>query len=197
MQVQLVNDIIILVEQMEIKITLLLLLITLAHAEETVPSILFISSDPSKVEVPVVSSIRGGKLLYIKVNGHDPNPTGNLVYVGTHQCHIPSDGVTDTFITCVTGDLGPDASDQNNLQVTLISYGVAVTTSSPYLVNYKGNKTPYLRDVYPSAGFAGSTINLLGKHRITDLGDGLRNMGDIVKLTLGDDICDRFDIDQG
>lgn len=182
---------------MEIKITLLLLLIVYGQTTQVAaPSILFISGDPSSVVVPVVSSLRGGKLLYIKANGHSLDPTRNLVYVGTHQCHIPADGVTDTFVTCLTGDLGPDATDQNNLKVTLISDGLSTTTSSPNVVHYKSSSTPYLRDIYPSAGFAGSTVNILGMHRISDLGDGLRFLGDVVQINLGDDICDRFDIAQ-
>ena len=84
---------------MEIKITLVLLLLVLAQAEQTPLSILSVSSDPASVVNPVYSSLRGGKMIYIKAQGHSPDPADNLVYVGTIQCNIPSDGVTDTFIS--------------------------------------------------------------------------------------------------
>lgn len=39
-------------------------------------------------------------MIYIKAQGHSPDPSDNLVYVGTIQCAVPADGVTDTFISC-------------------------------------------------------------------------------------------------
>ena len=35
---------------------------------------------------------------------------------------------------------------------------------------------------------------MAGYHRIQNLGDGLRDMGDVIKLLLGNDLCSRFDI---
>ena len=134
-------------------------------------------------------------MIYLKVSGHSPDPSDNLVYVGTFPCIIPSDGVTDTFSACETGDTLLE-SNLNNLPVTLISYGRSVTTSYPNTVYYQTGWTPQLKDVFPSAGIAGSTVNLLGTHRITDLGDGLRDMGDITRIRLGEDLCSRFDIEQ-
>jgi hypothetical protein len=133
--------------------------------------------------------------IYIKAMGHSPNPSNNLVYVGTYPCIIPSDGVTDTFISCVTGDTG-STTDINNLPVTLISSGAAFTTSSPNTVSYQNAYTPQLNDVFPSAGYGGSNVNLYGIHDISNLGDGMRNMGDITKLLLGQDLCSRFDVAQ-
>lgn len=69
---------------MEIKITFLLALLVLAQATERTPlSILSVSSDPATVTNPVYSSLRGGKMIYIKAQGHSPDPSDNLVYVGT------------------------------------------------------------------------------------------------------------------
>jgi hypothetical protein len=133
--------------------------------------------------------------IYIKAMGHSPNPSDNLVYVGVIPCIIPSDGVTDTFISCVTGDTG-STTDINNLQVTLISLGAFTISSYPNTVSYQGAYTPQLKDVFPSAGYGGSNVNLYGIHDITNLGDGLRNMGDIIKLSLGKDLCSRFDVTQ-
>lgn len=53
-----------------------------------------------------------------------------------------------------------------------------------------------LNAIFPTAGFAGTTVNLYGINRISNLGDGLRDMGDIEKIKLGQDICSRFDIQQ-
>lgn len=50
--------------------------------------------------------------------------------------------------------------------------------------------------MYPTAGFAGSVVNYYGTHEISDLGDGLRDMGSIVRLSIGEDLCSRFDIQQ-
>ena len=180
---------------MEIKITILLVLLVLGHAEQTPLSIISVSGDPATVSNPIYSSLRGGKMIYINAMGHSPDPNDNLVYVGTTKCIVPSDGVTDTFISCETGDTG-SFTNLNNQPVTLISYGTAVTTNYPNTVYYQTGSTPELKGIYPSAGFGGSMINLYGKHEISDLGDGLRFMGDVVKISLGEDICSRFDIEQ-
>lgn len=184
---------------MDIKITFLLLLVLLAHSQEQVKtplSILYVSSDPGTIVRPVYSSLRGGRMIYIKATGHSPDPSDNLVYVGTFPCIVPSDGVTDTFISCETGDTG-STLDINNLPVTLISYGTAVTSSYPNSVYYRDyGYTPQLRDVFPSAGFAGRSVNLYGIHRISDLGDGLRFMGNVTRIRLGEDMCSRFDVQQ-
>jgi hypothetical protein len=81
------------------------------------------------------------------------------------------------------------------LPITLISSGAVFTTYS-YRCNYRTSSTPQIRDIFPSAGFAGSYVNIYGIHAITNLGDGLRDMGDIISLKLGNDICSRFDIYQ-
>ena len=135
-------------------------------------------------------------MIYIKAMGHSPDPTQNLVYVGSIQCIVPADGVTDTFISCVTGDSG-SSTDVTNLPVTLISSGTLVSSTGNSYVNYLRSATPQLDTVYPSAGFGGQNVNLYGVHRISNIGDGLRNMGDIKKLSLGGDLCSRFDVNQG
>lgn len=87
-------------------------------------------------------------------------------------------------------------SDTNNQKVSVISNGKTVSSSSPNLVSYKVSATPELTDIFPSAGFAGSSINLLGKHEISNLGDGLRRFGDVIEIKLGNDICSRLDVEQ-
>lgn len=39
-------------------------------------------------------------------------------------------------------------------------------------------------------------INFYGIHRVTYLGDGLRDMGEIEQLKIGSDLCNGFDIVQ-
>ena len=48
----------------------------------------------------------------------------------------------------------------------------------------------------PTAAFGGQNVNLYGVHGISNIGDGLRSMGDITKLLLGNDLCSRFDVVQ-
>lgn len=74
--------------------------------QKIAPKIISISSSPNSIVAPVYSSLRGGALVYIKAIGHNPISGNNLVYVGNYPCNIPSDGVTDTFITCETSDSG-------------------------------------------------------------------------------------------
>jgi len=80
--------------------------------------------------------------------------------------------------------------------VTLISSGSSVTSSGYNLVSYLRSWTPQLNGVYPIAAYGGQNVNLLGVHDISNLGDDLRNMGDITKLLLGNDLCSRFDVIQ-
>jgi len=69
------------------------------------------------------------------------------------------------------------------------------STYYPNVVHYTQGNTPYLTYIFPSAGFANFTVNLDGTHKISNLGDG-RDMGDVVAIKLGKDICSRFDVVQ-
>jgi small ligand-binding sensory domain FIST len=154
----------------------LALVLTLAAglSATTALQIISVSSAPDAVVTPITSSLRGGKMIYIKAVGHDPMATGSTVLLvgngNMYPCTIPADGVTDTFISCETTNTYVN-SDISNLGISLISYNTFVT-SSQGTVSYTVASTPYLRDVFPSAGFGGSTINFYGIHRISDLGDG-------------------------
>lgn len=148
---------------MKLAIIILLALIASLHAQGGGPVILSVSSSPSTLSYPIYSSLSGGKLIYINVIGQDPMPDGNQVYVGTFPCIIPSDGVTDTFISCETTDSG-STTNINNLPVTIISYGVSFTTSYPNLVSYVASVTPLLYEVFPDAGYANTVVNYYGIH---------------------------------
>jgi len=127
--------------------------------------------------------LRGGRLIYIKVIGHDLMATGNRVFVGNYPCIIPADGVTDTFISCETTDSG-STSDINNLKVTLISFGITTISQSPNLVHYVGSRTSQLAEIFPTSNFGNQGQSYLGIHRLLSLGDG-RDMGDIIGLKIG------------
>jgi len=60
-------------------------------------------------------------------------------------------------------------------------------------VHFQTNETPYLFDIYPSAGVGDNQVHFYGVHKILNLGDGLRDMGDIAGLVIGQDFCSRFD----
>ena len=82
------------------------------------------------------------------------------------------------------------------MPVTLIAYGSSFSTSSPDGIYYKNDQTPQLASVFPSAGYGGQNVNLYGIHKISNIGDGLRILGDITKLSIGSDLCSRFDVTQ-
>lgn len=176
-----------------IKILILLFIATIAISQNLGPQIIYVSSNPTSVVSPVQTSLRGGALIYIKIIGHNPVADQNKVYIGTYPCKIPSDGVSDTFISCYTTDTN-SKSDINNLPVTVISYGKSFTTTYPNTVYFQNHYTPKLSEVFPNSGIAYTSVNYYGIHKISDLGDGGRNMGDVVKLLLGNDLCSRFDI---
>jgi hypothetical protein len=149
---------------------------------------------PTAQVSPAFSSLKGGAMIYIKAIGQDPVASNNQIFVGNFPCIIPSDGVSDTFISCLTTDSG-SSSDINNLPFTLIAYQQVFTTSSPDLVSYTNSYTPSLSEIFPTAGYANINVNLNGIHRISNLGDG-RDMGDVVAIKLGNDLCSRFDVVQ-
>lgn len=93
----------------------------------------------------------------------------------------------------MTRDTGSN-TDIDNRPVSLITNGQAFTTSYPNTVYFKTWKTPYLTEMFPASGFAYSSINYYGIHRIADLGDGARVMGDVTKLLIGGDLGSRFDV---
>ena len=169
---------------MRLVLLLLMMLLHLAAPQKAPLAITFVSGSPNSMSNPVYSSLRGGRYIYIKAMGHNLDPTKNIVAVGTSICTIPSDGVTDTFIVCQTPDSG-SISNITNLSVSLITSTGYVSTTNPNTVFYSLSHTPLLSDIYPTAGFAGSKVNFYGLHRITNIGDGLKNMGDIIKLAIG------------
>jgi hypothetical protein len=181
-----------------IKIALLLtiLLVTQSVTVTNPLTIFYVSTSATSISKTLKLSHAGGTMLYIKVTGHSLDATDNHIFVDIYPCIIPSDGVSDTFISCETTSSGQTV-DSGNLEITLISGSQSKTISSPYTPSYSLGVTPTLVQVYPTAGIAGTSVNLWGIHRITDLGDGQKVLGDVVKLKLGFDICSTFFISQG
>jgi hypothetical protein len=118
------------------QLVVLTLLLAILHAQQVGPVVYYVSGSPDSISNPVYSSVRGGRLIYIKVTGHSLMASENLVFVGAAPCVIPSDGVTDTFISCETTDIGSDVSVNSQL-VTVISKSVAFTTSWPNVVHFQ------------------------------------------------------------
>ena len=157
--------------------------------------ILYISESPSSMVRPVTTSLKGGRLIYIKATGHSTMASENQVFVGNYPCIIPADGVTDTFISCETTD-SFSTVDIYDLRVTLRSRGISVvTTHVQDFVFYQGAKTSQLVDIFPTSNFGGQHQSFYGVHRLTNLGDG-RDMGDVRGIQIGNELCSRFDIDQ-
>jgi hypothetical protein len=176
-------------------LVLLFFLLKAAFLQISGPTILYVSSSPTAIVNPVNSGLAGGTLIYLKVIGHSLDPTLNKITIGSFPCRIPADGVIDNFISCYTTDSQSNV-DISNLPVTLISNSVPFTTTSPNLVNYLAAATPQLTEVFPSTGFANSTLNFYGIHRISSLGD-VRSLNNVADLRIGSDLCSLLNIVQG
>lgn len=182
-----------------IKIVLLLVLVLVAQGNKPPYQplqIIYVSGSPTSISRPAYSSTVGGTMIYMKVTGHSRMASENSVLVGGFPCIIPADGVTDTFISCETSSTG-SGNDLYGQTVTLYSNKQKFTTLYPNVVNYGYYYTPLLEGVYPTAAIPGASVHLLGYHRITNLGDGFRDIGQVSKLTIGRDVCNTFDVKQG
>ena len=122
-----------------IKVLTLLILLSLCLTQTPAKinklSIEDVSGSTITPQTPAYSSLRGGKMIYLKVIGHSLVPSENTILVGSIPCKIPSDGVSSTTIACVTGD----TFSNTNLfyqYITLISNGASVTSSGNRYVNY-------------------------------------------------------------
>jgi hypothetical protein len=48
--------------------------------------------------------------------------------------------------------------------------------------------------LFPSSAIANTYINFYGIHYISNLGNGQRDMGDVISMKIGDTLCSRFDV---
>ncbi len=58
----------------KIRVLFSLFFLVLIFSQDTPLTILSVSGSPSAVQNPVLSSLLGGKMIYIKAIGHSPNP---------------------------------------------------------------------------------------------------------------------------
>lgn len=97
----------------------------------------------------------------------------------------------------MTSDTG-QSDNIYNLPITVISNGQQQQlTNEQGSFSYLAALTPLISALYPATAVSGTYVNFYGIHRIKDLGDGQRNMGDVISMLIGNYQCGRFDILQG
>jgi hypothetical protein len=155
-----------------------------------------VSSSPTQIVNPS-GSIRGGTTIYITGVGFSTNAADNQVTIGTYPCKIPAAGATETTLSCVTSDTFQN-NDIYNLPINVISNGQQQSlTNEQGCFSYLNSFTPVIQALFPASAVAGTYVNFYGVHRISNLGDGNRNMGDVISMNIGNALCGRFDIIQG
>jgi len=180
---------------MKIRVLVCLLLLILGVHNEALQ--LFSVSSSSTAVINPSGSVRGGTIIYIKGLGFSASANNNQIFVGPYPCIIPADGATETTLACETSDTN-QGNDIYNLPINVISNGQQQSLSNEQgCFSYLNSVTPLISDLYPASAIAGSYINFYGVHRITNLGNGQRDMGDVVSMLIGDTQSGRFDIVQG
>lgn len=175
----------------------LCLVLLLTHASCEALQLYSVSSSPSQILSPS-GSIRGGTTIYIKGVGFSTIASENQITIGTYPCLIPAAGATETTLSCVTSDTNQN-QDIYNLPINVVSNGQQQSlTNEQGCFSYLNVYTPSVVALFPaSAAAAGGYVNFYGIHRITNLGDGNRNMGDVISMNIGNALCGLFDIVQG
>ena len=74
--------------------------------------------------------------------------------------------------------------------------GGTYTTRYPNSIYFQNWYTPKLYELFPSSATKNVLLSLYGWHRLSDLGDGERDLGDVKELKYGNDLCSRFDSNQ-
>ncbi len=65
--------------------------------------------------------------------------------------------------------------------------GISNFASFPSTVfSYQTLYTPIIYDVFPAVAIGNTKLNYYGYHRISNLGDQLRDTGDIIEINIGD-----------
>jgi hypothetical protein len=172
----------------------LVLLLVYTHSEAL--QLFSVSSSATQV-TPPFGSVRGGTTLYIRGLGFNINANQNQIFVGTYPCVIPADGATETTLACVTSDSG-QLNNIYYLPIIVTSNGQQQQlTNEQGSFSYLSSVTPIIYALYPASAIPGTYVNFYGIHRITNLGDGQRDLGDVISMRIGDSQCSRFDILQG
>ena len=131
-------------------------------------------------------------MIYIQGVGFPSDPNLIQVWVGTYQCKIPADGATSVALTCETADT-LSITDIKNLPITVLCQGQVYNVPSTTFT-YQESDTPSINDIFPSSSIPGTRLNVFGTHRVLNVGNGLRDMGDFIGLYIGGNTCSMFDI---
>ena len=172
-----------------------LLLAVLIIVGQTTLTIQHIRNTPTGDAGHVYSSLRGGKYLYISLTGHDTtNANNNKIELYDSQgtiipCTVEAEGLLASSLTCTIGDsnslsdIGPLSVRVTKVNNPGMNEVAEYTTKSVYM---QSSKTPYLNEIFSAAGFykEGAFLYLYGTHRISDVGDGRLDMGDIREIGL-------------
>jgi len=147
----------------------------------------------------------GGTQIHIKATGLSPDPSQikvllqNSANTISYPCKVPADGLVPGALTCITA---PSFYPVSGLTVYVYSTddngftSLAYLSDTKYTYSYLDSYTPMVYDIYPAVAIGNTMLNYYGIHRITKLGDGLRDTGDIIEMNIGDEICNVFDIGQ-
>lgn len=154
-----------------------------------------VSSSPTQIINPQ-GSIRGGTAIFISGVGFDTSAANNQVFIGPYPCIVPAKGASPTVLSCVTSDTKQN-NDIYNLPIIVTVNGQQQSlTNEQGCFSYVNIKTPLITELFPASSHANTLVNFYGTHRITNLGDGNRDMGDVISMKIGDTLCGRFDIVQ-
>lgn len=152
------------------------------------------SIDKSATSSTLRGSLRGGTTIYIYGLGFPRDPRELQIWVGSNECIIPNNGITSTVISCETTDSNSN-NDISSLEIQVVSGGQIFTVPSASFT-YREADTPIISDVFPSVSTPSNLVNLYGRHRVNDYGDGERDTGDFQGVFIGDNLCSLFDIEQ-
>ncbi len=175
--------------------TIFLLILTTAFSQTQTIQLFSAATLIGSPSGSLAGSLRGGTTIYINGLGFPTDPRQINVFVGTYPCIIPADGSTATVLSCMTTDSNSN-TDISSLKIQVISSGQSYTVPSTTFA-YKAANTPLISEVFPSAAIPGTQLNYYARHRILNAGDGVRDMGDVIGIYVGNSLCSMFDITQG
>jgi hypothetical protein len=160
-----------------------------AQDPPTVTSIEVSLANPSAA---VEGSVEGGTVVYIYGSGFSSEYALNTVYFGSVFCDPKNYASSYNQITCETQAAGQDLWNQN-IYVGVSGRGAfQCPNQASCRFSFKTSATPVLQAVIPASAPAGTMLNFLGQHRITNLGE-LRDLGEVKALYIGGSICNRID----
>ena len=193
-------------------IKLFVLTILIACASSSI-NINWISTVANSAVSPMAGSLMGGTSIHMSITGISQDPTMTTIKLQqqgssiAYPCKIPADGVVEGALTCITTpslNLQPISNflinvfsvDENGNPTFASSSSLSSTSSSSVYFSYQAAYTPMIYDVFPGVAVGNTKLNYYGIHRISNLGDALRDTGDIIKIKVGDELCNLFGLTQ-